>query len=214
MTMSRSRHQRAHPLGGRASGLPAVAWAFSLDLPRGEKSVLVALAVHASNTGDNCYPSVDLLTVMTSLSRRQVQRNIQSLTERGAVRRELNGGPNRTNRYYLDLGWGQNRDTSDTLMGATTDQKGEMDGSETVTPMSSKVQRRNKEDSYTAERAPSRVGTVADPHPPVQPSDPIRRWEILLTSTLLTVERREHLKAKLAQLKAAKPSEGTGPSDA
>jgi len=51
---------------------PAVAWAYSLDLPRGEKSVVVALAMHASDTGDRCYPDIDRLAVMTSPSRRHV----------------------------------------------------------------------------------------------------------------------------------------------
>ena len=193
---------------------PAVAWAYSLDLPRGEKSVAVALAMHASDAGDNCYPGIDLLAEMTSLSRRQVQRNITDLVERGAIRRELGGGPNRTNLYYLDLGWGQNRDTSDTLREATMNQKGDMDGRETVTWVSPKVQRRNKEDSYTVDRAPSRVGTDAAPHPPDPPSDPIRRREIFLTSPLLTVKEREGLKAEIDELKAEKSAIDTGPSDA
>ena len=226
--MSRSRSQGERPLGGRASIFPAVAWAYSLDLPRGEKSVVVALAMHASDAGDNCYPGIDRLAEMTSMSRRQVQRHIKSLEKRGAVRRELGGGRNRTNLYDLNLGWGQNRDTSDTLREATMHQKGDMptgnrdmearkgdmDGRETVTWVSPKVQRRNKEASYTVERAPSRVSTDAAPHPPAPPSDPIRRREIFLTFPLLTVEEKEGLKAEIDELKAEKSAMDTGPSDA
>ncbi len=221
-------HATNRRLGGRARIFPAVPWAYSLELPSSEKFVLVSLVLHASDAGDNCYPGIDLLAMMTGLSRRQVQRNIKRLVERGAIRRELGGGRNRTNRYYLNLGWDQNRDTSDTLREATTDQKGDMptgngdmearkgdmDGRETVTWVSPKVQRRNKEDSYTVERAPSRVSTDAAPHPPDPPSDPIRRREIFLTFPLLTVKEREGLKAKIAELKAENSAIDTGPSDA
>jgi hypothetical protein len=55
---------------------------FELQIPAGEKLVLLAMADHARDDGTGCYPSVGTLARKTSQTRRGVQKIMRRLEEK------------------------------------------------------------------------------------------------------------------------------------
>ena len=60
---------------------------WKLELPCSQKIVLLALADHANHNGKSIYPSVDLLTRKTGLTRRGVQKSLRQLETLGYIAR-------------------------------------------------------------------------------------------------------------------------------
>jgi DNA-binding MarR family transcriptional regulator len=58
---------------------------FSLQLPKPERDVLLALADHARDDGSGARPGVGLLSWKVDLSPRQVKRLLRKLEERGLI---------------------------------------------------------------------------------------------------------------------------------
>jgi hypothetical protein len=87
-------------MSGKATG-----WAWDQDLPQNLKFVLLAYADKADHEGKDIFPSVALISKMTGLDRRTVQRATKQL-----VGDELlipDGlGPKATNRYRLPMDGG------------------------------------------------------------------------------------------------------------
>lgn len=78
---------------------------FGLEVEPGTKLLLLALADHADDEGNNCWPSVEYLAWKTSLSERHVRRMLSDLRAQGVlipVDREA-GGRHRSVVYRVDL---------------------------------------------------------------------------------------------------------------
>ncbi len=56
------------------------------DLPREQKFILLAFADHANDNGDNIYPGLDRVAWKTGYSRRQIQRVIDELEQKGIMK--------------------------------------------------------------------------------------------------------------------------------
>lgn len=82
--------------------LMSVAW--DMDLPMGQKMLLLALCDHANDEGV-CYPSQERLATKCSMARRTVVSHLQWLEERGIVRKERRQNTQRrkTDLYYITL---------------------------------------------------------------------------------------------------------------
>ncbi len=66
--------------------IQAVAWALEQDVPNsGMKLVLIALANRAEKDTGECYPSLRRLEREASMSRRSVQRHLQTLWREGFI---------------------------------------------------------------------------------------------------------------------------------
>jgi len=81
----------------------ATSWAWSLDIPFGTKIVLLALADMADEEF-SCYPGQKRLSSMASMSVSTVARALESLEERGLIRREARhreNGSRTSDRFYL-----------------------------------------------------------------------------------------------------------------
>ena len=76
-----------------------------MDLPMGQKMLLLALCDHANDEGV-CYPSQERLAAKCSMARRTVVSHLQWLEERGIVRKERRQNTQRrkTDLYYITLG--------------------------------------------------------------------------------------------------------------
>lgn len=75
-----------------------------LPLPAGPKLLLVALSDHAHDDGLSCYPGNTLLAKKTTVSVRQVQRNLEALEADGWIRRYryANGGKGHAVEWQLN----------------------------------------------------------------------------------------------------------------
>lgn len=71
------------------------------------KAVANALAQLTNEDSGDCWPSVQLVSDWTDLSRRAVQMNLRQLEKRGAIHAEgsRRGGRQQTTHYRLNLGW-------------------------------------------------------------------------------------------------------------
>ena len=74
--------------------IEAINWALNhAPIPTDRKDAstlaitLIALANHAGPDGTDAFPSVDLMTTYTRLSRRTVQRSLRSLEDLGLIRK-------------------------------------------------------------------------------------------------------------------------------
>ncbi len=78
---------------------------WDLDLPHGEKYVLLAMADHADHQGCNIHPSIGLIAWKTDYSARQVVRLIQALRTRGVLVLEEDNSESgmRSNLYRIDF---------------------------------------------------------------------------------------------------------------
>lgn len=63
----------------------AIVWARDQRLPAPQKVVLLVLASHHNPKDAKCYPSQDLLSIETGLSRRAVQMALKALEESGHI---------------------------------------------------------------------------------------------------------------------------------
>jgi hypothetical protein len=70
--------------------LMSLVW--ELDLPPGEKLVLLALADQANDEGRQCWPSVDTIGQRSGQGERTVRRALASLEERGHLTRQHRDG--------------------------------------------------------------------------------------------------------------------------
>ena len=77
---------------------------YNLQIKRGQRTVLLALADHANDAGF-CWPSIGLIAWKTGYSERQVQRLIRQLelVEIVAIEDGATGGRNVTPTYQIDL---------------------------------------------------------------------------------------------------------------
>lgn len=75
---------------------------YDADLPRNEKSILLAYADHADHEGGNVYPSVGRVAWKTGYDERQVQRITKSLIKKKILIPD-GQGKNRTNRYKIEV---------------------------------------------------------------------------------------------------------------
>ena len=83
---------------------------WDIDLPTSEKMVLLVIADHADDEGTNSWPSVATIARKASISPRQAQRLIKSLSESGLLSVEDQAGGHREmrddrrpNRYTVTL---------------------------------------------------------------------------------------------------------------
>ena len=77
-------------------------WAWGRQgLTPAQRLVLLALAEHADDHGESCFPSLGLLQRMTELSRRGITKALNGLD--GALVERDRGGPRRATRYRLLL---------------------------------------------------------------------------------------------------------------
>jgi hypothetical protein len=77
-------------------------WAWGRHgLTPAQRLVLLALAEHADDHGESCFPSLGLLERMTELSRRGITKALNGLD--GALIDRDRGGPRRATRYRLLL---------------------------------------------------------------------------------------------------------------
>ena len=77
-------------------------WAWGRQgLTPAQRLVLLALAEHADDHGESCFPSLGLLQRMTELSRRGITKALNGLD--GALIERDRGGPRRATRYRLLL---------------------------------------------------------------------------------------------------------------
>lgn len=83
---------------------------WELQLPHNEARVLMAMADHADQEGNNVYPGVPLLAWRTGYTTRQVRRILAILQEKGLIIVEEEGGGRRTTRYRLDLARADRKD--------------------------------------------------------------------------------------------------------
>ena len=93
---SRMADKRPYPLHIRTQG----AWE-NADLKPMEKLVYLCLAEHANADTGICWPSVKRLADMTGLNDRTVRRVLSSLTNKGAITKQLT--PGHTTHYTLVL---------------------------------------------------------------------------------------------------------------
>ena len=76
-----------------------------LPLPPGPKLLLVALSDHAHDDGLSCYPGNTLLAKKTTVTVRQVQRNLDTLEADGWIRRHkyAKGGKGHAVEWQLNV---------------------------------------------------------------------------------------------------------------
>lgn len=84
-------------MSGKATG-----WAWDQKLPKHLKYVLLAYADFADHAGEDIYPSINLVSEMTDLDRRTVQRHTKELKRLGYLIADGRDGRGR-NRYKLPL---------------------------------------------------------------------------------------------------------------
>lgn len=86
-------------------GLHAMKWAFSVPIERsGAKFVLVALAEHARDDGEDawtCFPSIKRLGEWTSQGERTIERHLSWLVAEGWISREVRHDRHRNDSTYL-----------------------------------------------------------------------------------------------------------------
>lgn len=111
---------------------------WELDLPTSEKMVLLVIADHADDQGENAWPAVATIARKASLSDRQTQRMIKQLTNLGLISVEKQAGgrremrdDRRPNRYTLHLDGVTSTSPGGVVRGDIGDTHG-------VTPMSPK----------------------------------------------------------------------------
>lgn len=111
---------------------------WEMELPTSEKMVLLVIADHADDQGENAWPSMATIARKASLSERQAQRLVKSLTKTGLLlvedqmggRRDMRDD-RRPNRYSIAI----NGVTSTTPREVERGDTGDANG---VTPMSPK----------------------------------------------------------------------------
>lgn len=76
-----------------------------LPIPAGPKLLLVALSDHANDDGLSCYPGNTLLAKKTTVTVRQVQRNLEALEADEWIRRHkyVNGGKGHAVEWQLHV---------------------------------------------------------------------------------------------------------------
>ena len=111
---------------------------WEMELPTSEKMVLLVIADHADDQGENAWPSMATIARKASLSERQAQRLVKSLTKSGLLQVEDQMGgrrdmrdDRRPNRYSIVI----DGVTSTTPRGIERGDTGDANG---VTPMSPK----------------------------------------------------------------------------
>lgn len=118
---------------------------WDIDLPTSEKMVLLVIADHADDEGTNSWPSVATIARKASISPRQAQRLIKSLTEAGLLSVEEQAGGHREmrddrrpNRYTVILD-GATSVTSRTVeRGDMKQSRGDTGDANGATPMTPK----------------------------------------------------------------------------
>ena len=118
---------------------------WDIDLPTSEKMVLLIIADHADDEGTNSWPSVATIARKASISPRQAQRLIQSLSASGLLSVEEQAGGHREmrddrrpNRYTVKLS-GATRVTSRKVERGDKDRlRGDAHDANGATPMSPK----------------------------------------------------------------------------
>ncbi|MCP3880446.1 MAG: helix-turn-helix domain-containing protein, partial [Sulfitobacter sp.] len=94
--------QRRSDPNGAGMSRHARDWAWGRQgLTPAQRLVLLALAEHADDHGESCFPSLGLLERMTELSRRGITKALNGLD--GALIERDRGGPHRATRYRLLL---------------------------------------------------------------------------------------------------------------
>lgn len=81
--------------------LMAQVWEYQLT--RGEQAVLLAMADHADDNGNNCFPSIALLAWKTDYSERQITRILQQLTQRKVLEIVVPATNRRPTEYAIRL---------------------------------------------------------------------------------------------------------------
>jgi len=103
------------------------------DSSGGELLVLLAIADFCNDKGF-AWPSVDTLSKKSRLSERQTQRAIRTLKKKGYLNIGMNDGPHGVNLYSIHLEEGGDKTTPVTPVA----ERGDMEGTKGVTPMSPK----------------------------------------------------------------------------
>jgi len=121
----------------------SLVWEF--DLPTSEKMVLLVIADHADDSGMNSWPSMATIARKASVSPRQAQRLVKSLSEAGWLSVEEQAGgtremrdDRRPNRYTIRLSGATSVTSRDDLRGDTEGPRGDAHDANGVTPMTPK----------------------------------------------------------------------------
>lgn len=86
--------------------LKATKWAFDQNLTPTLKVVLLSLADKASDTGENCWPSIKLISKECCISERSVQRHLKTLEAQGFIKINIRFRDNKSqtsNSYKLNI---------------------------------------------------------------------------------------------------------------
>src|SRR5438128_4778856 len=76
---------------------------YGKELTHAEQAILLAMADHADDDGNNCFPSVDRIAYKTGYKWRNVVRVMRQLQERGALVVTCQGGGKKANEYSIRL---------------------------------------------------------------------------------------------------------------
>ena len=83
-------------------GFAATRWAWAADARTSmERLVLLVLAKHADEGGEQCYPSVATMAAETRMNRKTISDCLGALVARGVVQKEARAGA--TNKYRLTM---------------------------------------------------------------------------------------------------------------
>lgn len=155
---------------------------WDLDLPTTEKMVLLILADHADDEGQNAWPSVARIARKASISERQVQRILRSLCDSGfiAVERQAGGSreqreDRRPNRYTIRMDGVTSVTPRSSSRGDIETPRGDTGVANGVTPMSPEPYI----DTSTTEPPTTRTPAQQEAPPPAGPGEAAARaWWI------------------------------------
>lgn len=83
-----------------------MSYVFDMELPPPQKLVMLVLCDFANDHGERCHPSKDTVAEKSSFSKRQVQRVMKELEQRGLLRKVANeqgGAPGQTCHYHINV---------------------------------------------------------------------------------------------------------------
>lgn len=118
---------------------------WEMDLPTSEKMVLLVIADHADDDGENAWPSMATIARKASVSERQAQRLVKSLASSGFLSVEDQAGgrrdmrnDRRPNRYTVHLNGVTSTTPREPQRGDTEAPRGDTGDANGVTPTSPK----------------------------------------------------------------------------
>ena len=114
-----------------------MSYVFDADLPPSEKLVMLVLCDFANDQGERCHPSKNTVAEKSSLSKRQVQRVMKQLADRGLLALMDNakgGAPGKTCHYHINVAALQRGVILSPVTGDNEDERDDNTSSVGVTP--------------------------------------------------------------------------------